>query len=66
MRNKAPSGGFRRNEEEKNEARGGVRKRVFNVLNVGDDENRKRRAIRPKTDLNIKGEFRSGKENVVR
>jgi hypothetical protein len=27
---------------------------------------RKRRAIRPKTDLNIKGEFRSGKENVVR
>ena len=29
-------------------------------------QNRKCRAIRPKTDLNIKGEFRSGKENVVR
>jgi len=29
-------------------------------------ETRKCRAIRSKTDLNIKGEFRSGKENVVR
>jgi hypothetical protein len=33
---------------------------------LGTTKNRKRLAIRPKTDLNIKGEFRSGKENVVR
>jgi len=41
MRNKAPSGGFRRNEKEKNEARGGVRKRVFVVVDGKNDGNSK-------------------------
>jgi hypothetical protein len=41
MRKSASSGGFRRNEKEKNEARDGVRNFAFGVLNAENDENSK-------------------------